>query len=90
MATTPRKRAPMTYEKMTADFAERLDALRIAMNWTTDEMAREIGTKPGTFRRWTRGECQPPLEAIYEIRKATDCSLNWLIAGDGAMAVRED
>jgi len=75
--------AQMTYKRITEQFGDRLKTLRDRKNITGEELATAIGQKTGTYRRWERGETQPPLEAIYEIRRVTACDLNWLVCGDG-------
>jgi len=73
----------MTKERIRKEVGERLRALRATRGMISDEVAAEIGTRGGTYRRWERGEVQPPMEALYEIQRATGCSLNWLICNLG-------
>jgi transcriptional regulator with XRE-family HTH domain len=73
----------MTKGRIRKEFSERLGALRKTRGMISDKLAAEIGVKGGTYRRWERGEVQPPMEALYEIQRATGCSLNWLICDLG-------
>jgi len=41
--------------------------------------ANEIGVKEARYRRWERGEMEPPLFALKAIRQVTGLSLDWLI-----------
>ncbi len=71
----------MTKRRMRRVIGERLKALRMTQNLTSDQFAKSIGVKGGRYRRWQRGEVQPPLEVIYEIRRVTGYSLDRLIFG---------
>lgn len=41
--------------------------------------ADELGVNPWRYRRWERGEIEPPLSVLKEIRRVTGLSLDWLI-----------
>jgi transcriptional regulator with XRE-family HTH domain len=44
------------------------------------EFADEIGVLEARYRRWERGEREPPLFALDAIRRVTGLSLDWLIS----------
>lgn len=69
-------------------FADRLEAVRKHHGRATGRpnllrhaFAMELGLSPPRYRRYERGEVQPPLEALEAIRRLTGISLDWLIAG---------
>ena len=41
--------------------------------------AEELGVEANRYRRWERGEIEPPLAALRAIRRLTGLSLDWLI-----------
>ena len=74
-----------------AAFARRLRALRKAIalqkglkphQYTQAMMGESLGLLDETYRRYERGEAQPTLETLADIRRVTGISLDLLIAGE--------
>lgn len=77
-------------------FASRLIRVREAFATATNrpdmgqkEFARLLGFGDGqeeTYRRYERGETEPPIRTLAEIRRVTGTSLDMLITGEGDKA----
>ena len=70
-------------------FAARLTALRQTYGMSIGqpgldmgEFAKLLGLEGETYRRYERGETEPPLRVLSAIRRVTGISLNALIAGE--------
>jgi transcriptional regulator with XRE-family HTH domain len=69
-------------------FAKRLGAVRLAYGAVTGRpglsraiFAFELGLERNTYRRYERGEVEPPLTTLAAVRRLTGISLDYLIAG---------
>jgi Helix-turn-helix len=69
-------------------FPERLEAVRRhyghsigKARLSTEEFAKKIGLQAARYRRYERGETDPPLTALESIRRMTGISLDWLVCG---------
>jgi transcriptional regulator with XRE-family HTH domain len=85
MTRTPTKSASAEREA----FATRLKALRQSYGidigepgLTQEEFAKRLGLQGETYRRYERGETEPPLRVLAAIRRLTGINLNSLIAGE--------
>ena len=70
-------------------FAARLRALRQTYGVQIEQpllsqagFAEMLGVEAETYRRYERGETEPPLRTLAKIRETTGVSLNSLVAGE--------
>ncbi len=70
-------------------FAARLRALRLSLPPPEDQkelsqadFAKLLGLEAETYRRYERGETEPPLAVLARLRAVTGASLNSLVAGE--------
>ncbi len=75
--------------KRPSAFATRLRALRMSLpppqgqpEMSQSAFAAQLGIAAETYRRYERGETEPPLAVLARIRILTGASLNALIAGE--------
>ena len=75
--------------KVKLAFAARLRALRMSLpppegqkEMTQAAFAAMLGIADETYRRYERGETEPPLAVLARIRDITGASLNALVAGE--------
>lgn len=72
------------------DFGRRLRSLRLGYgnivkgddDYPAKEFASELGVEAETYRSYERGDFEPPLWVLRQIRKITKRSLNSLICGE--------
>lgn len=62
-------------------FANRLRSLRIANGHAIKTFADAIGISEENYRKFELAQCQPPLDALTEIKHFTSCDLDYLLSG---------
>lgn len=68
--------------RFTKSFALRLAACRVAAGYETAEgFANHIKIEPHRYRRYERGEVEPPFEVLVLIADALEKSIDFLIRG---------
>jgi transcriptional regulator with XRE-family HTH domain len=66
----------------------RLEAARITAGYEEQkDFADLIGVQHETYRMWERGKSRPKFEDLLKIKKHTQQSLDWLIAGEGKAVI---
>jgi transcriptional regulator with XRE-family HTH domain len=69
-------------------FAIRLEAARISAGYLEQKgFADALGVEHETYRQWERGNSRPKFEDLIKIRRHTQQSLDWLIAGEGKATI---
>ena len=70
-------------------FAERLAETRKAYGrrigdpeFNRQQFAAVLGLEAETYRRYERGETEPPLATLVRVHEVTGVNLNYLVAGD--------
>lgn len=82
------KHAPQDGSAVTAAFARRLAVVREAYGQNTGQapmdqkdFAKALGVEPERYRKYERGEREPPLWLLHRIATMTGFSLDFLISG---------
>ncbi len=71
--------------KTRAEIGARLRAIREKLGLVQVDFAFKIGIARSTCCRCEKGECFLPTEAMQELAKSFNVSLNWLVLGQGEM-----
>lgn len=70
--------------KSMKDISVRIKSARVTAGYSTaDEFAQEIDENPATYRRYERGEVEPPVKVWLGIKRVTGYSLDWIFTGEG-------
>lgn|GEM_PF-258661 len=65
---------PMS-QNATKTLGKRIKSLRLAKEWTQADLAEALGCEPMTISRYERGSYAPGLEALEEMARALECSM---------------
>lgn len=72
-------------KKTKTEIGSRLKAIREEVGILQAEFAFKLGVARSTCSRAEKGECILPTEAMQELAKSFNVSLNWLLLGQGEM-----
>lgn len=72
-------------KKTRAEIGARLRAIREKLGLLQADFASKLGIARSTCYRCEKGECFLPMEAMQELAKSFNVSLNWLALGQGEM-----
>lgn len=71
------------YSDERATFGDRVAAAREVVGLTEDEVARRLGVKPETVRRWEGDLDEPRANKLQMLAGLLGVSLTWLMTGQG-------
>jgi len=78
---------PTKSAKDRTPFAQRLETTRLRTGLSMEDFASAVGLKAETYRRYERGETEPNVRTLAEIRRLTKINLNFLVAGEPDLLV---
>lgn len=69
--------------RLMKDFGKRLRAARIMCGYeqSSDDFAKEFGIKGQAYRKYERGESQPPFDFLAQLPTITGKTLDWFLLG---------
>jgi transcriptional regulator with XRE-family HTH domain len=80
----------MNFQRSTDSAQKFGDRLRIAFGGVSNvDIARRLNLTKSTVGNYIDGRI-PPAETLIEISKLTNCSLHWLITGEGPQCVQPE
>ena len=71
------------YAPEIATFGDRLTAAREATGMTLDSLAKRLGVKPSTLRKWEDDLSEPRANRLSILAGLLNVSMMWLINGEG-------
>ena len=72
--------------KNISEFSTRLKDLREEAGLSMIELARAIGVSDAAICKWENGQAEPKISYIVRLAEYFDCSVDYLIGGDGMTA----
>lgn len=71
------------YSEETATFGDRVAAGRDALAMSEEDLARRLGIKTATLRRWENDLSEPRANKLQMLAGVLNVSLRWLLTGEG-------
>ena len=71
------------YSDDTATFGDRVAAAREHVGMTEEDLARRLGIKVDTVRRWEHDLAEPRANKLQMLAGILNVSLRWLLTGEG-------
>ena len=87
-AGRPAAQDPELTRRVRRSFGKRLRVTRVDRGLTQESLGERLGLSAGTIRRYENGTFTPPLAVLLELRRTLKVSLDYLLAGTPATAVR--
>jgi transcriptional regulator with XRE-family HTH domain len=87
-AGRPAAQDPEFTRRVRRSFGKRLRVTRVDRGLTQESLAERLGLSAGTIRRYENGTYSPPIAVLLELRRTLKVSLDYLLAGTPAAAVR--
>jgi transcriptional regulator with XRE-family HTH domain len=84
MATVALVPKPHREEPELKEIGRRLAATRLALGYTQDELADEIGVSRSAYGNWEQGSRPPDYAAMRRLKKRFQVPLDWVYDGDPA------
>ncbi len=78
------KTADDWYSEDAATFGDRLAAAREHLGMTEEDVARRLGVKSDTVRKWEGDLAEPRANKLQMLSGILNVSLRWLLTGEGA------
>ncbi len=72
------------YSEDAATFGDRLAAAREHLGMTEEDVARRLGVKSDTVRKWEGDLAEPRANKLQMLSGILNVSLRWLLTGEGA------
>ncbi len=73
----------MNYGNETATLGDRIEAARVAKDMTQEDLAKRLGVKKSTIKKWENDQSEPRSNRLYMMGGVLDCNVMWLLNGDG-------
>lgn len=73
----------MSYNNETATLGDRIEAARAAKDMSRDELAKRLGVKKSTIKKWENDQSEPRSNRLYMMGGVLDCNVMWLLNGEG-------
>ncbi|KIT18080.1 helix-turn-helix domain-containing protein [Jannaschia aquimarina] len=71
------------FDPETTTFGDRLAGAREAAGLSQTELARRLGVKPSTMKRWEEDRAEPRANRVQMLSGLLNVSLVWLMTGEG-------
>jgi transcriptional regulator with XRE-family HTH domain len=69
--------------RMPSSFAERIREIITTLGLDQSQFAEFVGVGDKQIYRWMKGEQSPSMETLLKIADVADCSIEWLMTGEG-------
>lgn len=76
-------------QELVTEIGARIKAVRQALNYSQDEMARLFGIGRSSYYRYERGQAYPGPLVLNELAHRYHVSLDWLVGNKGSMFGQE-
>lgn len=71
------------YSDETATFGDRVAAAREALAMSEEDLAKRLGIKTATLKRWENDLAEPRANKLQMLSGVLNVSLRWLLTGEG-------
>ncbi len=78
------------YSDAAATFGDRVAAAREAIGLSEDGLAKRLGIKAETVRKWENDLSEPRANKLQMLSGVLNVSMRWLLTGEGEEIVTED